>query len=34
MDIGAVLIVGGAILTLPAMYAVRYIFIEKRQSSQ
>jgi hypothetical protein len=30
MDIGAILIIGGAILTLPVMYAIRYIFIEKK----
>jgi len=27
MDIGAILIIGGAILTLPVMYTIRYIFI-------
>jgi len=30
MDIGAILIIGGAILTLPVMYTIRYIFIEKK----
>ena len=33
MDIGAIIIVGGAILTLPVMYAIRYIFIEKKQTA-
>lgn len=33
MDIGAILIVGGAVLTLPVMYAVRYVLIEKKQAA-
>ena len=33
MDIGAILIVGGAILVLPIMYAIRYVFIEKKQAA-
>ncbi len=30
MDIGAILIIGGAILTLPVMYLIRYLVIEKK----
>ncbi len=33
MDIGAILIIGGAILTLPVMYGIRYVFIEKKQAA-
>lgn len=33
MDIGAILIVGGAVLTLPVMYAVRYVLIKKKQAA-
>lgn len=32
MDIGAVLVVTGAILTLPVMYLIRYLVIEKKTS--
>lgn len=30
MDIGAILIIVGALLTLPLMYIVRYLVIEKK----
>lgn len=33
MDIGTILIVGGAVLTLPVMYAIRYLVIEKKQAA-
>jgi|GEM_PF-6027564 len=31
VDIGAIIIIAGAVLTLPVVYGIRYVVIEKKK---